>query len=258
MLIRKMKKREMDAFDIQSINYLFKDQKIYIKNNNGNNITIDDLTAIYIKDYILYYNIIELNKKLKNIFYQYTDLKILYIEKNEKDIKLKDNGYKLNLENYEFNYSSMVIPIWKIPYIIFIKYNNYFPIKQSICTLVDEKIKLSYYFRIYPLNLKVKIFNEKSVDAKLYKQSENFYLTIISKIKENNNFEIMDDDFVLLIKKEYDGKRTFKPVSFEDYKYNYRRDNNYKKFIEDKKNTIQYLNLYNPNIYTIIYKNILE
>lgn len=258
MLIRKMKKREMNDFDIQSINYLFKDQKIYIKNTNGNNITIDDLTAIFIKDYILYYNIIELNKNLKNIFYQYTDLKILYIEKNENDIKLKETGYKLNLENYEFNYSNMIIPIWKIPYFIFIKYNNYFPIKQSSCTLVDEKIKLPYYFRIYPLNLKVKIFNEKSVDAKLYKQSENFYLSIISKIKENKNFEIMDDDFILLIKKENEGKRTFKPVNFEDYKYIYRRDDNYKKFIENKENTVQYSNLYNPNIYTIIYKNILE
>ena len=68
----------------------------------------------------------------------------------------------------------------------------------------------------------------------------------------------MDDDFVIVIKKSYKGKRTFKPVSFKDYKYNYRRDDNYKKFVEEKKDTIKYSNLYNPNIYTIIYKNTLE
>lgn len=252
ILLRKLEKENIS----EKLTYFYytKGGKLYIKNKEKNNISLDDIIVIYIKDHIL--NTIVNLEHEKNTEYhlQYDNEKEKLFIKKEKNEEF--NSIDFDLKNYEFkNMTNVSIDLWMIPIFVRIKYNNHFLISPKYIHIMDNKLKAGKEFTTYKCNTKNKFDKDLSLESRLFNQSKEIGNEIFKKIKTGKDFEIKDDRFIILIKKEINEIRNFKPILLSDFNYTYKKNDKYKKFILKKGIENPYINLDNPDIYSITYIN---
>lgn len=252
ILIRKLEKENI----CEKLTYFYYTGggKIYIKTKEKNNILLDDIVAIYIKDYI--FNILVNSEHIKNeeyyLKYNFEKEK-LYFRKNKTT---EFSSIDFDLKNREFkNITETTIDLWMIPIFIRIKYNDYFPISPKYINLLDNKLNSEIEFSIYKCNTRINSIKEFSLEYKLFKQSKDLSEEIYKDMKLGNEFELKDNRFMFLIRKENNGIRNFKPMVVNDFNYSYRKNDKYKNFLASKGLENPYTNLDNPDIYTITYVN---
>lgn len=252
ILLRKLEKENISEKQVYFYN--IKGGKLYIENKEKNNILLNDIIAIYIKDYI--FNLLVNSEHMKNeqyyLKYDFTKEKLFFKKDKTEDFKSID----FDLKNYEFkNINNIVIDLWMIPIFIRIKYNDYFPISPKYIHLLDNKLNSENEFSIYKCNTKIKSIKEFSLEFKLFKQSKEIGEKIYKDINLEKEFIIKDDRFILLIKKEINKIRNIKPMLISDFSYTYQKNDKYKNFLANKGIENPYINLDNPNIYSITYIN---
>lgn len=250
ILLRKLEKENI----CEKLTYFYytKGGKLYIKTKEKNNILLDDIVAIYMKDYILN-TLTNLEHGKNTEYYLQYDNEKLYIK---KDRNKEYDSINFDLNKYEFkNMTETSIDLWKIPIFIRIKYNNHFLIAPKYINIVDNKLKAGKPFMTYKCNTKNKFDRDMSLECKLIEQSKDMCEEIIKKIKIEEEFAIKDSRFIILVKKEINQIRDFKPILLSDFNYTYIKNDKYKKFIAKKGIENPYINLDNPDIYTITYVN---